>query len=142
MIFLSLEENKSIVRRYVDEVLNKGDESSARSLLSPDFVFHMPDKDLRGLEMFKQYMESSHSGMPDSHFAIEDIIAEKDKVVFCWTLTGTHTGEFMGIPATNKKVSNSGASVIRISGGKIVEIWPYWDRLSLMQQLGVAPSPK
>ena len=138
---MSVEENKSIVRRYVEAVLNKGDEATAKEVLSADFVFHIPDKDLRGLGEFRQYMEMSHSGMPDSQFTIDDVIAEADKVVFCWTLTGTHTGEFMGIPATNRKISSRGTSVIRVSGGKIVEIWPYWDRLTLMQQLGVAPKP-
>ena len=142
MILLSLEENKSLVRRYVEEILNKGDETVVDEIIASDRIFHRADKDLKGPEEFKQYINMARTGLPDLHFSIEDLIAERDKVVFCWTFTGTHRGEFMGIPATNKKVAASGASVIRISEGRIAEIWPYWDRLSLMQQLGVAPSPK
>ena len=70
------------------------------------------------------------------------MVAEGDKVAYRWTLTGTHKGEFEGIPPTNKKVTVWAISISRIAGGKIVEDWSRVDTLGLMQQLGVVPTPK
>jgi predicted ester cyclase len=72
---------------------------------------------------------------------IELQVAEWDKVVGYWTMTATHGGELMGIPATGKRVKLTGVSIMRIAGGKIVEEWNEADQMSLMQQLGVVPAP-
>ncbi len=81
------------------------------------------------------------SGFPDLHWTIEDIIVEKDKVVACWTLSGTHKGEYMGIPATNKKVSVDGMTIHHLSNGKIMDSYSIWDALGLMEQLGAVSTP-
>ena len=78
---------------------------------------------------------------PDFHQTVEDDFAEGDKVVHRWTISGTHQGEFLGIPATGKQVANSGMSIFRIAGGKFVELWVESDNMTLMQQLGVLPAP-
>jgi predicted ester cyclase len=73
---------------------------------------------------------------------VHDVIAEGDKVAARWTLTATHKGEFQGIPPTNKKLTLWGINIDRVAGGKFVEGWVSFDMLSMMQQLGLAPTPK
>jgi len=69
---------------------------------------------------------------------IDDTIAERDEVVIHWTVNGTHKGQFLGMPPTNKKASVTGTSINRIEGSKIAEIWSNWNLMSLMEQLGIA----
>src|SRR2546427_13050514 len=78
---------------------------------------------------------------PDGRATIDHIIAEADKVVVRGTMTGTHTGEFMGIPATGKAVEISGIDITRFENGQSTEHWGQWDVAGLMVQLGVAPPP-
>ena len=80
------------------------------------------------------------AGYSDLHFTIEDMIAEKDKVVACWTISGTQRGEYLGIPATNKKVSVDGITIHHNANGKIMDSYSNWDALGMMQQLGVVPA--
>jgi len=82
-----------------------------------------------------------HNAFPDFHLGIEDVISEKDKVVVRWESTSTHKGVFMGIPATNKVIVRNGVTIYRLVDGRIVDWWNKSDNLSLMQQLGVIPSP-
>ena len=81
------------------------------------------------------------SAFPDFHMAIEDLIAEDDKVVGRFTQTGTHRGEFMGAAPTGRQVGFTEIAIVRIAGGKVVESWFQPDMLSLYQQLGLVPQP-
>jgi predicted ester cyclase len=87
----------------------------------------------------KQLMPAWYTAFPDGHAALEDLIAEGDKVVWRYTFRGTHQGEFMGVPATGKVVTYTGIIISRIAGGKFVEDWESFDALGLMQQLGAIP---
>ena len=78
---------------------------------------------------------------PDSHFTVEDMVAEGDKVVTRKTFHGTHEGEFMGIPPSGRSVSMGLIDIVRISEGRVVEHWSEGDSLGMMQQLGVIPRP-
>ena len=112
-------------------------------LVDTDIVIHTSDgRDLRGLKNAKEYVSPFFDAFPDVHFTIDDIVVEGDKAVVRWTWTGTHKSEFMGIPATNKKVTGWVIQIDRIVGGKIAEIWERMDTFGFMQQLGVAPRPK
>ena len=139
---MSLTENKSIATRFLEEVINKGNQSLADELVASDFIDHNP---LPGLspdrDGFKQSFVIFHSTFPDMHYAIEDLIAEDDKVVVRWRATGTQKGELMGIPPTGKSIAVTGVDVFRISNGKIAELWLNWDQLGMMQQLGAIPAP-
>ena len=101
-------------------------------------IFHAFEKDLKGPEQFGQYAEELLTVFPDIHFKIEDLIAERDMVASHWIATGTQKGEFMEIPATDKNIKFQGSTILRMAGGKVVELWAYWDRISVMKQLGVA----
>ena len=91
-----------------------------------------------GLSAYRRQVERFLKALPDLKFSIDETVSEKDKLVVAWTITGTHRGELLGIPATNKKISVSGITINHIADGKILESTVQWDVLSLMQQLGVA----
>jgi steroid delta-isomerase-like uncharacterized protein len=79
------------------------------------------------------------SAFPDAHTTIEEMVGEGDLVAKRWTYRGTHKGEFMGIPATDKKIEMTAITIYRISGGKVAECWWNYDSLGMMQQIGVIP---
>ncbi len=141
---MSTEDNKALIRRWVDEVLNTGDvseRSPAYQLVATDFVGHFPGQPpIHGLEAFRQFGSAYFSAFPDLQITPEDMIAEGDKVVMRYGWRGTHKKELMGIPATGKQVTTSGMSILRIANGKIAEQWDSFDNLGMLQQLGVIPS--
>ena len=137
---MSAEENKAIVRRLFEELWNQGKLDVAGEILANDYIFHGPVAgEVRGPEGFKQFVSMYLTSYPDLQFAIEDQIAEGDKVVTRWTATGTHKGELMGISPTSVRMTVTGIVISRIAGDKIVEDWADWDALGMFQQLGVVP---
>lgn len=137
---MSTEENKAILRRFFEEVGYKGNIAAADELFAADVVDHTaPPGQAAGLEGVKHNLSMFRTAFPDVHLAIEDMIAEGDRVVARYTARATQIGEFFGIPATGKQVNVTGISISRIAGGKIVEQWGNQDDLGMMQQLGVVP---
>jgi predicted ester cyclase len=111
-------------------------------ICATNIVFHDPSgRDIRGLKDCKKYTSQFFDAFPDAHATLDDVIVEGDKAVIRYTFTGTHKGELMGIPATNKKVKLSVIEIDRFAGGKIVEIWERFDTVGFMQQLGAVPTP-
>ena len=135
---MSVEENKAITRRIVEEFINKNDPAVADELFADDFVNHSPrygvNPDREGL---KQMIALGWQAFPDFHLTIEDMIAENDKVVARMRTTGTNTGEFMGIQPTNKSLDSYQISIVRIEGGKVKERWNVANQLETMRQLGL-----
>ena len=140
---MSTEQNKALVRQLVEEVFNRGNMSLADEFLAPDFVEHeeLPPGIPRDREGAKQLTTMLRSAFPDFKATIDDIVAEGDKVVIRQTWSGTHKGEFMGVPPTGKSVSFGVIDIIRVAGGKLVEHWGQMDSMGMMQQLGVIPAP-
>jgi len=140
---MSAEGIKALARHFIDE-LNRGKVAAMvvlDELCATDFVWHpSTGKDMGGLKDFKRNTSEVYSAIPDAHINIDDMVAEGDRVAVRWTVTGTHKGEFMGIPPTNKKVTSWGIEIYRIAGGKFVESWERFDDLGLMQQLGIVPT--
>lgn len=139
---MSPEDNKALVRRFVDEVQSKGNTDLIDEICSPEFVNHSAPPglpaDLEGIKILTTMFKGA---FPDSYFTVEDMIAEGDKVVTRKTFHGTHEGEFMGIPPSGRPVNVSLIDVVRISDGRVVEHWSVGDNLGMMQQLGVIPKP-
>lgn len=133
---MSIEENKAIVRRWNEELHNKGNVDIVDELADANYINHADGSDREG---FKRYWLATDAVFSDRSIAIEDLIAEGDKVVIRWTLKATHTGEYMGVPATGKQWGMKGISIYRLANGKIVEDWSASDQLGLMQQLGLIP---
>lgn len=130
---------KSIVQRLYDEVWNKRKIQVVSELISPSHGLNGPNfpGSSIGPEAYKQQVAMFMTGFPDLQFTVEDLIAEKNEVVSRWTISGTHKGEFMGIPATNKKVSVDGISIHHITNGKIMDSFVSYDMWGLMCQFGV-----
>jgi steroid delta-isomerase-like uncharacterized protein len=90
-----------------------------------------------GPSAYRRQVERFLTGLPDLHFEVDDTITEKDKLVVYWTITGTHRGEFLGVPPTNKKVAFSGITINQIRNGQIIESTVIWDGLGLLEQFGI-----
>ena len=135
------EANKTVVRRIVEEVWNGKNHDRIDEFYAADFVNVDPSSpEVKNLGQFKQWVAEMNAGFPDEQVTIEDLIAEGDKVVKQWSSKATHTGNFMGIPPTNKKTNMRGITIYRIVEGKVKEcVWSY-DAYGFMVQLGVIPS--
>jgi steroid delta-isomerase-like uncharacterized protein len=130
---MSLEENKALVRKWID-VNNTHSLELFDEFVAPDYVDHTNKVDKEGL---RQLFIMGFTGFPDWHETIEDIIAEGDKVWIRITYTGTHTGEFMGVAPTGKNVTMKGVDIYRIENGKLIEYWHVSDQMHFNIQLGL-----
>ena len=138
---MSIEEKKAICRRIVDEV-NKRNLDTAIELIASDYVDHSdPPGTSPGPLAVKQRFTMLCSAFPDLRVALEDMVAEGDRVAVRFTLHGTHYGDFMGMSPTGKHVTVSGIDINRIRDGKLVERWASVDMLGMLQQLGAIPEP-
>jgi steroid delta-isomerase-like uncharacterized protein len=133
------EENKALVRRFYDEV-TAGDMSVVDELVADDLVEH---EEFPGIpsnkEGVKLFFEMFRAAFPDMHMEAREMIAEGDLVSARFVFTGTHQGEFMGVPATGKRVEVEGFDLVRIRDGQATEHWGQMDAMALMQQLGAIP---
>jgi steroid delta-isomerase-like uncharacterized protein len=135
---MSSEENKAIERRFKEAVWDRHDPDAADEFVDPDVEEHNSLLGAgHGREGYKRVMRMAFSAFPDAELTHEDLIAEGDKVVERWTMRGTHRGEFMGVPPTNKQVTVAGIDIYRYKDGKRVETWSQFDGLGLLRQLGV-----
>lgn len=139
---MSTEQNKQLVQRLIEEVINQGKIDVIEELFTPDFVEHeaaspgVPP----GRDGLKAMFGMVHSAFPDFKATVEHLIAEDDCVVVHMNWTGTHEADFMGIPPTGKSISITVIDIMGITGGKIGAHWGVMDQMTLMQQLGVLPS--
>ena len=135
------EQNKTIVRRLFDELWNKGNLSVADELIAPTYAHHdASTQDFgRGPESEKKRVTLYRTAFSDLRLTVEDMIAEGETVVARWSCRGAHKGDLNGIAPTGKQFVISGVSIVRFTGGKMVEGWINWDALGLMQQLSVVP---
>jgi steroid delta-isomerase-like uncharacterized protein len=141
---MSPEDNKALVRKYLEEVVSDGKVDLADEFVAADLVFTSPytPEPTRSSEDFKRMIGMIHTVFPDMRLTEEAMLCEGDLVASRWTVRGTHRGEFMGAPPSGKRVTITGMSMYRISDGKISEGWVSDDTLSLgvLQQLGVVPT--
>jgi steroid delta-isomerase-like uncharacterized protein len=136
---LSAEDNKSIVRRGLEETMNQKNLAVLDELLDSDFTFHSASRTIPNREAFREFLTMFLNAFPDLHFTIEDIIAEGDKVSLRYTYTGTHQGEFMGNPPTGKQITVRGLEFIHVRNGKILEEWINED---FFQQIAAVLAPE
>lgn len=136
------EQNKALARRVM-EAVNKGDLASIKELIVPEFVEYSPSTTIamRSLEEFIEHVKMVHRGLPDISISIEEPCAEGNIVTSRYTMSGTHQGEFLGIPPTGNKLKASGMLIFRIENGKVVELREEFDSVGLLQQLGMELKP-
>ena len=137
---MTTEQNKAIARRFF-EAFETNDQVALMELFAPDVVGHVSgapgpqsrEAMLQGIDMF-------NAAFSEFHQTVEDQIAEGDRVATRTTARAVHTGDFQGLPATGKQIAISAITIERVKDGRIVEHWASYDRLGLMQQLGVIPT--
>ncbi len=144
---MSTQENKTIVRRFLEESLGGVKPELVDDLLAPGFIRYDPyieAGEVRGTQTVKDNIVWFGNAFADLSCTVEEQVAEGDEVVSRWTLRGTHQGEFFGVPATGKRVEMSGIQIDRFEeeSGKIVEEWAEFDLLGAMRQLGAIPGPQ
>lgn len=131
---------QTTVRRLIEEVLNGRDYSVLPELLHENYVYRAPGEELRGVEALQGLFHTFHVAFPDLALEIDDMFGAGDRVATAFTLTGTHRGPMMGMPATGRSVSIHGIILSRLREGRIVEEWELVDFSTLMQQLGPVDS--
>jgi steroid delta-isomerase-like uncharacterized protein len=134
-------DSKTIVRRLYEDVWNKRKLEVVSDLFSPSHALrdnNSPGSSV-GPEAYKMQVAMYLAAFPDLRITIEDTVAEKDKFVASWTISGTHKGEFLGIRPTNRKISVEGITIHYLANGKIIDSSISWDALGLLRQLGASP---
>lgn len=136
---MSVEENKELVRRFVEEFWNRGKMAAADELMTTDATIFLPGSGQVDKESFKAFALTLRSAFPDWTSTPEELIAEEDHIAERWTGRGSHQGEFQGISPTGRQVAVPGFVFYRITSGKIAEFRGLFDGLSMLHQLGAMP---
>jgi predicted ester cyclase len=140
-----MSDNRALVERLFDEVINAGRLEVADELLSPDFVDHGPLGEMRGVESFKELVAMWRAAVPDVHCAIENWFEAGDMAAWNVRVTGTHTGEMMGIPPTGRRFEYVTPNIGRLADGRPAEHWADQGMFQFLTQIGVleqfAPAP-
>jgi steroid delta-isomerase-like uncharacterized protein len=127
---------KARVREYIQRVWNDKDIDALDELASPSYRRHLgPTRPSIDLAAQKERLRGLQHSLPDVHFAVEDLIADADRVVFRVTVTGTHRAEMLGIPATGRSVAFSAIDILRFEADRIIEHWGFGDSAALLEQL-------
>ena len=133
-------QNSDLMRQFYDEVLSKGDFDRLPELVAEDVVDHeAPPEMPKGIEGVKAFVGMFRDGFSDLQATIEDSMEEGDKAVARVRFTGTHDGEFMGVPASGNRIDIETIDIVRFADGKCVEHWGVTDNMGLMQQIGAVP---
>ena len=137
------EENKAVVRRFIEEVWNSGNLDVIDELIAENHVDHDPAQagGPGGRQGVRAFVEMYRSAYPDTRIELGELIAEGDFVAGPWTATGTHQGELMGIAPTGRSIKITGMGMDRVRDGRIVESWGNYDSLGMLAQLGAIPAP-
>ena len=136
---MSFEENKALVRRFVEEFWNQGNTTAVDELMTADSAIVLPGRGQVSKESFKAFALTLRSAFPDWHSTLEEMIAEDDRVGERWTGRGTHQGAFQGISPTGRQVTVPGFVFYRVISGKIAEFRGLFDGLGMLHQLGALP---
>jgi steroid delta-isomerase-like uncharacterized protein len=137
---MSTEENKTLARRIFEEAASQGNYAVIDEAIAPTFVYRASAlADSHGPAGLKEFFTAHRRAVPDIHYTIEDVVAEGENVVVCWTVTGTHQGDLRGIAPTGNLLKADGITIFRFANGHIVDGRAVWDALGFLQQLGVIP---
>ena len=137
------EANEAIMRRFYREVLEAGSMAAVTELIAPGFIDHIPQplpgQPTTGPDAITSFVGMLHTAIPDLRVAVHEVMADENTVMARVTWTGTHTGMFMGIDPTGKRIRATGFDLARIADGKFVEHWGQIDVLGILDQLGFLP---
>jgi steroid delta-isomerase-like uncharacterized protein len=133
----TVEENERLVREHFDNVWNRGEFDEA--LLAPDYRVHAQSHEERTLAEQQAAVERYRESSPDLQKEPEDVVATEEKVVVRYTMTGTHEGEFEGIPPSHNEIEIAGVAIFRVEDGRIAESWYLGDLLTAVEQMDALP---
>lgn len=137
----TLEANKALIRRWFDEVWNKGRAEAIHEMFAADGIAHGLSEDagrtMKGPDDFTPFHGAFRGAFPDMEIVVEDTVAEGDKVAARCSVRGKHTGNHLGVAASNAPVEFTGMVIIRVRNGKIIEAWNNFDFLRMNKQIGI-----
>ncbi len=128
-------EERGLGARWFEEVWNKGRREAVEEMLSPDAVLHEGDRDSVGPASFYEFYDRLNAAFSESHVTVDDILVEDDRACLRWTCTCKHTGDALGIAATQKHIRVTGITILRLANGRFVEAWQNWDMLGMLEQI-------
>lgn len=137
---MSVEENKALARRFVEEFWSSGNMAAADELIAQDAMITLPGIGQVDLATLKGFAQTLRGAFPDWYSTVEEMVGEGDTIAERWTGTGTHQGEFQGVAPTGRQVKVPGSVFYRIASGKIIEFRGLFDGLVMMRQLGAVPT--
>jgi steroid delta-isomerase-like uncharacterized protein len=138
---MTTDDNKALVRRFIDEIFVSGNRDAVDELLADDFVAHTWPSTGHPKDDLKAAIDRTSKGLADPEFTIDDLIAEGDRVAVRLTAAATQVGEMMGMPPSGKRYEIGEMHIFRLRDGKVVEHWHQFDQMKMMQQLGAMPAP-
>ncbi len=133
--------NKDIVRILIEEAINKGNLFVLKEIIHPQYRYISPSESMSGIDQLESFILALRSAFPNLKVTIDEQLGEDQRVCSRITMTGTHQGDFLGIPATGRSIRLQGVIISELRDGLIAEEWELLDQLSLLQQLGLAPTP-
>ena len=136
---MSVEENKTTLQRIYDELWNKGNTSVVPELISPDYLYRTPERDVKGPEGFSQMIRVWRTAFPDLLYTIDEVVGEGDRLAVRVSGRGTFTGKLMDYEPTGKQVTWTQAIFYRYDNGKCVGAVSIWDSLLFYRQAGIEP---
>lgn len=139
----TIAENKQVMEQFI-RFINTGDRTIGEPIIAPEVIFYAPTspEPMHGFDGYIQVLDMMRGAMPDVQWKAEEVIAEDDKVMIRFTMSGTHTAPFMGMPATGRSVSVTAMNIYQLKDGKIVREHGLPDIFSMLMQLGAIPAPK
>ena len=139
---MSTETNKAIVRRFIDEIFVGGRKETVDELLADDFIAHTWPSTGHPKNDLKAAIDRTSGALENPRFTIEDVVAEGDRVAVRLTTAATQVGEFMGLPASNKRYEIGEIHIFKLRAGMVTEHWHQLDQVGMMKQLGAMPGDR
>jgi len=137
---MSVAENKSLNLRWVQS-FNDHDWAAEAACRTPDYVAHASGVPVPlDSAAWVGFLKTFTAAFPDAQLVVNDSVSEGDLVAGRWTMTGTHRGDFQGVPPTGRHVTMAGVDFSRVVGGKVAEHWTQFDAIGVMQQIGAFPA--
>jgi steroid delta-isomerase-like uncharacterized protein len=130
---MSYTQNKTIARRFVEEIFNARKTEMVKNFVTPDIIYHGMAEEVSSMEEFKRWVAEDLSAFPDMKVTILDEFGEQNKVAIRWILKATHEKDFADFPATHKKFETRGVDIFHFEGDKIKEAWTVCDMAVLAQ---------
>ena len=126
---------KTIARRYFEDLWNNGDTAVIPQLVAPNATGHVNGQTIVTSALAAR-VRNTYDAYPDLKFSVDDLLADGNKAVVRWTMTGTHRGTLAGVPGSGARVSVTGINIFRVTDGRIAEMWVSADDLGELRQIG------